>query len=153
MNDLSRTRVMWALNAKFTVVARAVVLDDADRALLLRGTVDDAWELPRVYLQRRDEPDQAIAGLIRGRTGIVADPLWPIALEASVPPHLEVLYAGRAVAGQAADAFLPATWRWCAPDSVPPPSAAAVQAAIATLQTSTSPAHSAPSGAPHLAAG
>lgn len=77
MSGAVQWRLLWLLNAKFSVGISAVVIDPDGSILLLRHTFrrTDAWSLPSGWMRAGERIADAIAREIREETRLAVEPV------------------------------------------------------------------------------
>ncbi len=67
-----RRMTMWATNARFTVTAAAIVVDEQRRVLLLkhRFRPGTGWGLPGGFIEAGEQPDEAVRRELREEVGL-----------------------------------------------------------------------------------
>lgn len=115
---------VWVTQARFTVTAGAVVLDDAGRVLLLQHTFrrGSGWGIPGGFVERGEQPDEAIRREMREEAGVEIDRVRLVAARTlRRPRQVELLYVARLGEGErprAVSAEIRSA-EWFAPDALP----------------------------------
>jgi ADP-ribose pyrophosphatase YjhB (NUDIX family) len=115
---------VWLTQARFTVTAGAVVLDEGGRVLLLQHTFrgGSGWGIPGGFVERGEQPGEAIRRELREEVGVEIDDVRLVAARAHRRPRqIELLYSARVRAGdrpRAASAEIKRA-EWFAPGEPP----------------------------------
>jgi 8-oxo-dGTP diphosphatase len=90
---------VWLTEPRFTVTAGAVVLDEAGRVLLLQHAFrkGSGWGIPGGFVERGEQPEEAIRRELREEAGIEIDEARLVAARTHRrPQQLELLYVALA---------------------------------------------------------
>lgn len=92
-----RSRIIRATQARFTVSAAVVIVNEGDKVLLLEHRIRPAsgWGLPGGFLEHGEQPDEGIRREIREETGLELLDLKMLRVR-TVGTHLEILFRARA---------------------------------------------------------
>jgi ADP-ribose pyrophosphatase YjhB (NUDIX family) len=115
---------VWLTQARFTVTAGAVVLDGAGRVLLLQHTFrkGSGWGIPGGFIERGEQPEEAIRRELREETGVEIDGVRLIAARTlKRPRQVELLYVAHVRDGARPRAVSVEIKRaeWFTPDALP----------------------------------
>lgn len=115
---------VWLTQTRFTVTAGAVVLDGRGRVLLLQHTFrkGSGWGIPGGFIERGEQPDDAIRRELREETSVEMSDLRLVAARTlRRPRQIELLYVARIAAGARARAESVEIRRaeWFARDALP----------------------------------
>ncbi len=143
MSGTVQWRLLWLLDAKFSVGVSAVVIGPDGGILLLRHTFrrTDGWSLPSGWMQSGERIGDAIAREILEETGLAVEPVTIFRVESGLRLRIGFFLLCRTTASRAAiqvdgkevqqaDFFSPDAL----PDSVPATHRAAIAEALALLQ-------------------
>jgi 8-oxo-dGTP diphosphatase len=115
---------VWVSEPRFTVTAGAVVLDEAGRVLLLQHAFrrGSGWGIPGGFVERGEQPEEAIRRELREETGIEIDEARLVAARTlKRPRQVELLYVALAredARPRAASAEIRRA-EWCALHALP----------------------------------
>ncbi|MFL6230453.1 MAG: NUDIX hydrolase [Pyrinomonadaceae bacterium] len=90
---------VWLAEPRFTVTAGAVVLDGRGRVLLLKHVfrVGSGWGIPGGFIERGEQPEEAIRRELREEAGIeLAETRLVAARTLRRPRQIEILFLARA---------------------------------------------------------
>lgn len=90
---------MWVAHTRFTVTAGAVVFNDQRQVLLLkhRFRAGSGWGLPGGFLEKGEQPEQALRRELREEIGLELDEVEVLAARSfKKPRQVEVLFCCRA---------------------------------------------------------
>ncbi|MFN2453385.1 MAG: NUDIX domain-containing protein [Pyrinomonadaceae bacterium] len=116
---------VWLVEPRFMVTAGMVVIDDAGRVLLLKHVFrrGSGWGIPGGFLEKREQPEEAVRRELHEEAGLEVDRLELItARTLKRPQQVELLYRCRVCAGSRAEArsLEIKAAAWFAPDDLPP---------------------------------
>ncbi len=115
---------VWLTQARFTVTAGAVVLDDEGRVLLLQHTFrrGSGLGIPGGFVEPGEQPDDAIRREMREEAGVEIDGVRLVAARTlRRPQQVELLYVARLGTGERPRPASAEIMRaeWFAPDALP----------------------------------
>ena len=92
-----RLKIIRATQSKFTVSAAAIVVDGNDKVLLLNHVLRpySGWGLPGGFIERGEQPEEAIRRELREETGIELEYLKMFRVR-TLGPHVEILFTAKA---------------------------------------------------------
>jgi 8-oxo-dGTP diphosphatase len=114
--------VIRATQRKFTATAGAVVLDSEGRVLLLEHTFRPAsgWGIPGGFIQRGEQPDEALRRELREEVGIEVDDLeLAFVRMLTSSDQVEVFFLCRARGVPSPRTMEIRTCAWHRPDALP----------------------------------
>ncbi len=94
---------VWLTQPRFAVTAGAVISDERGRVLLLRHTLrgGSGWGLPGGFIERGEQPDEAVRREVREETGLELESV-ELAFVRTLPHvrQVEVIFRARMSAGR-----------------------------------------------------
>ncbi len=115
---------MWALaQARYTVGAVGVVLDESGRVLLLEHVFHPTypWGLPGGWVGRHESPEIAVVRELREETGLEVKVEMPLRIELGViPSHLDMAFLCSLVGGQICLSSEILAYQWADREALPP---------------------------------
>lgn len=116
------TKVWRLRQARYTVGAVGVVYDDAGRILLLKHVFHPyyPWGLPGGWVDRREDPAEAVRRELCEETGLTVRVLHPLTVTAGIyPGHLDLAYLCAYESGEVRLSGEILAYDWRAPDDMP----------------------------------
>jgi 8-oxo-dGTP diphosphatase len=115
---------VWLTQARFTVTAGAVVLDEGGRVLLLQHTFrkGSGWGIPGGFVEKGEQPEDAIRRELREEVGAEIDGARLVSARAlRRPRQVELLFVARLREGERPRAASAEIRRaeWFATDALP----------------------------------
>jgi 8-oxo-dGTP diphosphatase len=91
-----RSKIVRATQHKFTVSAAAIVIDEDGKVLLLNHVLrpSSGWGLPGGFIEKGEQPEDAIRREVCEETGIELDDLKMFRVR-TLGPHVEMLFIAR----------------------------------------------------------
>lgn len=145
---LPRTGRRWVVRGiapKYTVGAMCLIERADGRILLVRQAYRGSWGVPGGLLQRRESPEDAVRREVLEEVGLEPELVGEhTCVVAEVPQRVDVVYRGRPVDDDAADAVRACSVEirevgWFRPDRLPDLQEEASGAMIAIARASRSP--------------
>lgn len=98
----------------YTVTVGAVILDDADRVLLLDHPFRrDRWGIPGGFVARREQPEESVRREVREEVGLAITDVELSHTRALIgDPQLEIIFRARAKGEASPDDFEVRAARW-----------------------------------------
>ncbi|MFN2530735.1 MAG: NUDIX hydrolase [Pyrinomonadaceae bacterium] len=113
---------MRATQARFTVTAAAIILDNQGQVLLLkhRFRAGSGWGMPGGFIKPGEQPEEALRRELQEETGLRLETLQIFAARSfKRPRQIEIVYLGRANARGTPQSIEIETLGWFRPDSLP----------------------------------
>ena len=113
---------MWWLNAKYAVGVTAVIFNERGEVLFLEHAFRSRypWALPGGWMERREQPLEAVAREVREETGLEIQVEDVLTARTFTRPRMDVVYRCRVTGGVLGPSFETPRWRWCRPGDYPP---------------------------------
>lgn len=110
-----------SVQAKFTVSAAGIILNDADEVLLLDHVLrpDSGWGVPGGFMDAGEQPEAAFRREIMEETGIEVRDV-SLHRVRTLSRHIEIIFIAKAVGKPQVQSFEIRSLGWFPPDELPP---------------------------------